>query len=323
MHSHDASRSRHTALRAEATRRSLVSLLATIVLTVIFPISYAIAGFYASEFILENGKITDNISELLGFFAPLSLMIVAHVCFLIKAYPRGTQALELIVENDDLLARNQDLAHEIESRDQVARDQAWLLTATEVLRGMVVGHVQRPVGDDGALREIVGELLSQLSRDEGRILGFGAGEIWRFSVYLYSSKREELLCAWTHKSRNHPSTGEPRCWKKNAGHIGQAFGTGKSQITEDTRTAHAQNVFGAPDGQLREYDSRAYVSFVSVPLRRHQNTNDVFGVLAVSSGVPSRFGKDEANAEKIILFAAYLSMSLSLCSVDIDDLRKA
>ncbi len=122
--------------------------------------------------------------------------------------------------------------------------------------------------------------------------GFAIGEKWNFAVYLWDDNDEMLKPVWREKAYCHPSTGPGREWREREGHVGQAFSNKDVIITEDAQLPAVVGLV-APNDKLEVYDADTYVSYVSQPILRSDETARPFGVLVATSNEVGRF--DEAN----------------------------
>lgn len=188
---------------------------------------------------------------------------------------------DLKKENKYLRTENQDLRKRIEYL-------VLLENTIQAFREIELQHLHKNDDDLVSFIKIAFSLIINIS---DRLFEFKPNELWNFAVYIYKHETQTLQSVWREKHRNHPSKGEPRTWKPGQGHVGKAFSDGTAKITGDALDPNVANLMSPPNSLMRNYDSKAYRSFASIPIVLENDQELVYGVLVATSDEVNRFNK--------------------------------
>ena len=110
--------------------------------------------------------------------------------------------------------------------------------------------------------------METVVNEREELFGFDTSEIWNFAVYIYDDQPGRPVPVCRQKARNYPSKdASGRSWKPGTGHVGIAFAQREARITADASNPDL-SLFGATGSNARDYDGRAYISFISQPIFR-------------------------------------------------------
>jgi hypothetical protein len=161
---------------------------------------------------------------------------------------------------------------------------------------------------DGKREKRLDALLDPLQDFGDDLFGFTFKDLWSISVFLHDPASKTLSPIFRRRHSRHPScshSGIGRSLKDNSGHAGFAFQLGKPVVSRNANLQPEKKLM-TPPSELRDYDSRAYISFISVPFRTDKGQG---GVLVVSSDQESRFDDQERGVVEHAALCVALAIS--------------